>query len=81
MVRGCQSSRDGGLLYLGFLRAVLGWMVRAAGTGPTRSRAIARTSFCRSKGLTFPMAFKVGNLTQLRELPYNGSVSNKEALC
>ena len=81
MVRRLQSSNAGGFLCLGFLRAVLGWMVRAAGTGPTRSRAIARTSFCRSKGLTFAMASKAGNLTRLRELPYNGSVSNKEALC
>src|SRR5207247_3750604 len=43
-----KSSSAIGFLCLGFLRAFLGWMGLAAGTGPTRSRASLRTSFFMS---------------------------------
>jgi len=49
------SSSPTGFLCLGFLRWVLGTSGRLAGTVPTRSRAMARTSFFRSKPFCFGM--------------------------
>lgn len=55
-----QSSSSGGLLYFGFLRWSFGTIGRDAFTGPTRSRAIARTSFFWSNFVFF-FAIPVGH--------------------
>src|SRR5271168_3267516 len=52
------SSALGSFLCFGFLRAVFGTIGREAFTVPTRSRAIARTSFLASKRFVIP--FEVG---------------------
>ena len=45
----CPGSSSGATLCFGFLRKDFGWIVLAEGIRPTRSRAIAFTSFTTSK--------------------------------
>ena len=69
------SSAPSGFLCLGFLRSGLGSITRAEGTGPSRSRAIARTSFVVSNFFAFATVTSGERLDGFSRTPYNGNVT------